>query len=116
MFSAVIAGAIVAVGWFITNWLTVRREHRNRKTESRITYLVDVYERLALSSNRQLTEEHARNIEVVIAKIRLQGTPREIELAHAFLDEWAKTPTGRAASWEPRPSAVRAAQQSSAGA
>ncbi|MEK7687813.1 MAG: hypothetical protein AAB398_05350 [Pseudomonadota bacterium] len=85
---ASVSAIIVVTGWYVTNWQTVDREARKRQDEMRITYLTGAYDRLAISSNRQLNDETARMLEEAVAKIQLYGSPHEIALLHKFLDEW----------------------------
>jgi hypothetical protein len=88
---AVMAAFVVVIGWFITNWLTTSREHKNRQNEMRIAYLIDAYEKLTSSANRQQDETTANKMSEAVAKIQLLGNPEEIKLLHKFLDEWDRT-------------------------
>jgi hypothetical protein len=95
IFSALLAAGIIGYGWYKTSSLTSEREYKNRQLEMKIAYLVDAYDKLALSSNREMTPEFARMLEIVAAKIQLFGSPHEITLLHRFLDEWAEKPGSR---------------------
>ena len=99
---AVLSVIAVVVGWFTSSWLQSSRERKRRQDEMRVAFLAEGYERLALISNRSLTDELAKWIEIAVAKIQLFGDRKAIKLVHRFLDEWAeseqKTGQGRAKS------------------
>jgi hypothetical protein len=97
---AVLSVVAVVIGWFASSWLQSTRERKRRQDEMRVAFLAEAYERLALISNRSLTDEVARSIETAVAKYSLSEIPKAIKLVHRFLDEWAeseqKTGQGRA--------------------
>jgi hypothetical protein len=89
--SAFVAASVICVGWFATSSLTSERDYKNKQREMKIEYLVDAYDKLALSSNRELTPEFATMLEIATAKIQLFGSPQDIVLLHKFLDEWTES-------------------------
>lgn len=89
---AVLGVMLTVVGWFANNWLIAAREHKNRKEEMRIEYLMEAFDKLSFAANRpELTPEFARMMEIAISKIQLFGTAEEIRLVHEFLDEWRES-------------------------
>jgi hypothetical protein len=84
--AALLAALMIAFGWVVA----ANQQYRNRQQEMKVAYLVDAYDKLALSANRELTPEFATMLETATAKIQLFGSPEEIRLLHRFLDEWGK--------------------------
>ena len=85
--AALLAALMIAFGWVVA----ANQQYRNRQQEMKVAYLVDAYDKLALSANRELTPEFATMLETATAKIQLFGSPEEIRLLHRFLDEWAES-------------------------
>jgi hypothetical protein len=92
--SSFVAAMVICISWFVTSYLTSKRDYKNKQREMKIEYLVDAYDKLALSSNRKLTPEFATMLEIATAKIQLFGSPQDIVLLHKFLDE--STESGKA--------------------
>jgi|HubBroStandDraft_6_1064221.scaffolds.fasta_scaffold1064554_2 hypothetical protein len=107
--AAGVAAGVAIWGWSKTHKYSIERDHKNREKETRIAYLVDAYDKLALYANRVPTPEFSRMLEIAVEKIQLFGTAEEIGHLHAFLDEWAQTAAaGRArASIDPLLKALR---------
>src|SRR5688572_21463026 len=73
--------ALVAVaGWFLAHLLNSRREVNNKRREIRLRGLELAYVRLASTSQRNLTDDHKRELEAFVSEIQLYGTPHQIEL------------------------------------
>jgi hypothetical protein len=56
----------------------------------RVQYLLDAYRRLERAQNRDMTREVADELEAALADIQLLGSPRQVELAVAFIKEFAE--------------------------
>ena len=93
---SIVGAVLLVLSWFLTSWLTSRRESQNKAAEIRLQYLIDAYGKLAHSSSRNMTDQDAFNFETAIEKIQLLGSPKEIELVHQLREEWQKPqPDGR---------------------
>jgi len=80
-------GILVLIGgWFINSYLTSERDANNRQREMIVAYRVEAYQNLALSSNRNLTDEYEKKLESAVANIQLLGTPEEIQAVSDFLE------------------------------
>jgi len=80
------------LGWFVGNWLSLRRDRINKRRDLRVQYLIEAYRRLENASNRQpLPEEHGRALESAIADIQLFGSPTQVELAIRFARGFAQS-------------------------
>ena len=74
--------AIAVVGWVVAHYFTSRRDRNNKCRELRIKYLIEAYEVLCCEiSNRPPSNERARLIEDMVAKVQLIGTDNQIKLA-----------------------------------
>jgi hypothetical protein len=100
LFSAAIGAAVAALGWPIAHWLASKREVLAEKRKLRVTYILEAYRRLENAGNRPIGPEsdEGRDIESALADIQLLGTPKQIELAVKFSDEFAAK---GAASFDP---------------
>jgi hypothetical protein len=83
----------VVLGWFLTSWLTSRRDYRNRQESMIVDYLVEAYESFAMVANRPPTDEnkeYMRKAELAVVKIQLFGSSDEIRTVQHFLREYAQ--------------------------
>jgi hypothetical protein len=85
-----IPALVVVCGWFIGHWLNARRDLTLRKREARLKSLEAAYTRLAISSNRELTDKLKDDLEMFVAEIQLYGTPRQIELMTEIVEGFKK--------------------------
>jgi hypothetical protein len=72
----------------------VWRENKNRQKAMMMGYLVDAYDKLALSANRVLDQnkiKYAEMMESAVAKVQLFGGPEQIRILHECLNDWTRT-------------------------
>lgn len=86
----IVVAVLIAVGGWIANGVLERRSVRRRM---RIDYLLAAYRDLDSASNRAMTVDHEAAIESAISQIQLLGTPRQVELADEFVEEFASAGT-----------------------
>ncbi len=89
-FSVGLPAVVAVLSWFLIDKLSSKRELNNRKSEARIKALETAYLRLALSSNRELTDPLMDDIERFVAEIQLYGTPDQIKLMGKMVEEFKK--------------------------
>ncbi|OLE53393.1 MAG: hypothetical protein AUG51_13250 [Acidobacteria bacterium 13_1_20CM_3_53_8] len=89
---------IVAIlSWIVAHRLTAKREIAGKRRELRVKYLIDAYRQLESVGNRELSSKWSEVLESAIADIQLLGTPKQVEMAKRFADDFAKN---RAASFD----------------
>jgi hypothetical protein len=77
---------VIAVGgWVFTQWHGTRSLQKNM----RVQYLLEAYRRLDGASNRDPNHQQRADIESAFSDIQLFGNPRQVELAHAFAENFA---------------------------
>ena len=81
---------VIVVGWFFVHWLNARRDLAIRKRETSLKALETAYMRLAISSNRPLSEKSMDDIETFVSELQLYGTPRQIQLMTEIVEGFKK--------------------------
>ena len=93
---AFVAASVIALGWYIGNYLASNRDIENRRDQLRTAYVVSAYEVLATSSNREITPQIAEAMSLAVAKIQLYGNDEELASLDQFFKTWDKPqPDGR---------------------
>lgn len=82
---------VAVLAAFLGALFAIHEDHIKRQDEARVAYLIDAYDNLALAGNRLLDHKNSERLEIAVEKVQLFGTPEEIGLLHAFLDEWHRT-------------------------
>ncbi len=80
--------AIAIAGWFAAHALTTRRDRANKRREQRIGYLIEAYRRLESCAHRGDHLEFSK-MESAVADIQLFGTPHQVSLVQALVNEFA---------------------------
>lgn len=91
VFSILIPGALVVVGWFAGSWLTSRREFKARRRDARVKGLETAFMRLADSANRDPTPEVMQNLETFVSELQLYGTPQQVRLTRKMVEAYLST-------------------------
>lgn len=81
---------IAILGWIVAHRLTAKRDLANKRRELRVKYLIDAYRQLERAGNRLDPSSKWSDLESAIADIQLFGTPKQVEMAKRFADEFAK--------------------------
>jgi len=68
----------------------MRKNHKNKIEELKLSYLIDTYKKLANASNRKPFKDspYFKELESAIADIQLFGTEDQINLVHNFANEF----------------------------
>ncbi len=85
-----ITSAVAIIGWFIVHSLSSNRDRANKRRDLRVQYLIEAWRRLENASNRS-DKLRSSDLEAAIADIQLFGSPRQIELAQKFTEDFANT-------------------------
>ena len=80
---------VAALGWFVVNHLSSKREREAKRREMIVQYLLEAWRRLENASNRN-DNSYSKSLESVIADIQLLGTKKQVELAQHFAEEFAQ--------------------------
>lgn len=78
------------LGWIVAHYLTARRDLANKRRELRVKYLIDAYRQLEGAAHRDESSNRWADIESAVADIQLFGTPKQVEMARRFAEEFAK--------------------------
>lgn len=91
LFLQLLATAAVAfMGAWLAHTFAASRDRKNKRRDQRITFLIEAYRRLEFVANRpSLTDP--KPIESALADIQLFGSLSQIQLARAFVREFANT-------------------------
>ena len=84
--AAVVSFIVSGLTAGLTGLFAIHRDRMSRKSEQRISYLVDVYRTFSKANHHPRLLDIAEDIQQAIADIQLFGTPYEIKLAIT----WAK--------------------------
>jgi hypothetical protein len=85
---SVLALVTSIASWYITHFLSRKRDLLNKKKEIRIQYLITAWQHLESSSNRD-NDKYLSDLEKAIADIQLFGTLKQIQLSKAIVCEFA---------------------------
>jgi hypothetical protein len=78
-------GSAITIALGVGGWIVAQAQaRRTRRSDMRITYLLDAYRRLDRAANRALSADTAGDIEAAIRDIMLLGSPSQVELANEF--------------------------------
>jgi hypothetical protein len=91
--SLLITSVVVIIGWFIAHWLSSKRDQENKRRDLRVQYLIEAWRKLENASNRYDNTQLA-DLETAIADIQLFGSPKQIDLAIQFVENFVNTKTG----------------------
>jgi hypothetical protein len=86
--NVIIPSILIIGGWFIVNWLTAKRELRNKKREVRIQYLIEAYRSIASAANRgnATSNDQKLSIEAAIEDIQLLGNSDQIAALNKMIE------------------------------
>lgn len=76
----VVTSAIVILGWFFVHYLTARRDHKNKKRELRLEYLIRAYRELGMAAARPANSEYLKNLESGFHDVQLFGNSEQLKL------------------------------------
>jgi len=96
--AALFVGIALGVGGWIASGVLARRDARRTL---RVEFLISAYRRLDAASNRSMSPEGEREIELATSDIQLFGSTSTIELANEFVREFAsngRSPVGSIAT------------------
>lgn len=86
-----VAGLVVAVALAVGGWIASGvLARRDARRTLRVEYLISAYRRLDAASNRSMSPEDEREIELATSDIQLFGSPATIALADDFVREFAE--------------------------
>jgi hypothetical protein len=85
--STTVAALVVVIGWGVTSYFASRLARRNTQEAQKLAYLIEAYDALALSSNRDMAPDVGRMLETAVARIQLFGTPEEVQAVHNLVDD-----------------------------
>ena len=85
---------LISVAYLVDRW----RDRANERQKLLVTYLVAAYRSLEAAANREPTAERNRLIEGALADIGLFGSPDQVTMANAFVEQMS---SGRGASIDP---------------
>jgi len=79
---------LIILGWFVANWLTARRDLRNKKREIRVQYLIEAYRSIASAAHRgeKTSEKQKRAIESAVEDIQLLGTLDQVAALNRMIE------------------------------
>jgi hypothetical protein len=84
----IIPGLVTVIGWFILHRFSAWRDRNNKRKDLKVRYLIEAWKRLERCSNKE--DYDTNEMETAIADIHLFGNLKQITLANAFVNEFAK--------------------------
>lgn len=85
-----VTASVAFFGAWLAHAFAASRDRKNKRRDQRITFLIEAYRRLEFISNRPSLDD-SQPIESAIADIQLFGSPSQVRLAQAFVNEFAAT-------------------------
>ena len=85
----IITTAVAVLGWIVAHRLTSKRDLANKRRELKIKYLIDAYRQLESAANRSDASSKWSALESAIADIQPFGTPKQVDMAKVFAEEFA---------------------------
>jgi len=75
---------------WLSYWLAIRKNRLAKKRDLRTQYLLDAYRGLESASNRIMSHDVERALELRIADIQLLGSESQVGLAKEFAQKFAR--------------------------
>jgi hypothetical protein len=92
---AIVGSTVVAIGWLVSHYFAVKRDHVNKCREIRLNFMLEAYRRIeSIVGNRLATAEFSRGFEQAIADIQLLGTAEQIEELDRYMKDLRAAPSG----------------------
>ena len=91
-FGTILSAFVVAIGWVIAHILNSQKDFRNKKREIRVSFLMEAYQTIASSANRETTEEEQKAFENAVEKIQFLGTKEQLKLLTQGIESRNFTP------------------------
>lgn len=87
----VVSSLIIIIGWGIAHWFTSRRDHRNKKREIRLEYLINAYRNIGAAAARKQNSEEFKNLEAGFHDVQLFGNAEQLQLLNEIFISHSKT-------------------------
>ncbi|MGI3041189.1 hypothetical protein ACRTDM_05485 [Shewanella algae] len=86
-----VSSVVIITGWFIAHWFASQRDHRNKKREVRLEYLINAYRSLGMAAAREPNSEFFKNLESGFHDVQLFGSSEQLTLMNDILDAHTKS-------------------------
>ncbi|PIQ28789.1 MAG: hypothetical protein COW63_14575 [Bacteroidetes bacterium CG18_big_fil_WC_8_21_14_2_50_41_14] len=91
-FGNIISALVIALGWIVAYKLGSQKDLKNKKRDIRTQFLIEAYNKIASSSNRNTDDNEKKLFEGAIEQIQFLGTKEQIRLLNEGIETRNFTP------------------------
>jgi len=88
----IISALVIALGWIVAYKLGSQKDLKNKKRDIRTQFLIEAYNKIASSSNRNTDDNEKKLFEGAIEQIQFLGTKEQIKLLNEGIETMNFTP------------------------
>jgi hypothetical protein len=89
--SFIASSLIIIIGWGIAHWFTSKRDHKNKKREIRLEYLINAYRSIGAAAARNPNSEEFKNLEAGFHDVQLFGSSEQLMFLNEIFVSHSKT-------------------------